>query len=53
MTATHVVVTVNTLATDISATTVYSVKVLQPMKWNKSFPLQWKRTVPSGIRPLP
>ena len=42
-----------TLATDISATTVYSLNVLVPMKWYKVFPLHEKRDVPSGITPLP
>lgn len=42
-----------TFATDISATTVYSLNVLVPMKWYKVFPLHEKRDVPSGITPLP
>ena len=42
-----------TFATDISATTVYSLNVLVPMKWNRVFPLHEKRDVPSGITPLP
>lgn len=43
----------STLAREISATTVYSENVLQPMKWNRLLPLQEKRDVPSGIKPLP
>lgn len=43
----------STLAREISATTVYSENVLQPMKWNRLLPLQEKRVVPSGIKPLP
>lgn len=39
------------LASEMSATTVYSEKVLVPMKWNTFLPLQVKREVPSGIRP--
>lgn len=42
-----------TLAREISATTVYSEKVLQPIKWKRLLPLQEKRLVPSGIRPRP
>lgn len=42
-----------TFETEISAQTVYSENVEQPMKWNTSLPLQVKRTVPSGISPLP
>lgn len=42
-----------TFATDISATTVYSLNVLVPMKWYRVFPLHEKRDVPSGITPLP
>lgn len=42
-----------TLAREMSATTVYSEKVLVPMKWNTCFPLQVKREVPSGSRPWP
>lgn len=41
------------LATDISATTVYSLNVDVPMKWNTFCPLQVKRDVPSGITPCP
>ena len=43
----------STLAHEISATTVYSEKVLVPMKWYKVWPLHEKRLVPSGITPLP
>ena len=42
-----------TLATEISAHTVYSLNVLVPMKWNSSFPLHVNRLVPSGITPCP
>ena len=42
-----------TFAMDISATTVYSLNVLVPMKWYRVFPLHEKRDVPSGITPLP
>lgn len=42
-----------TFETEISAQTVYSENVEHPMKWKTSFPLQVKRTVPSGISPLP
>ena len=43
----------STFARLMSATTVYSEKVLVPMKWNSCFPLQVKRDVLSGIRPRP
>lgn len=43
----------STLAREISATTVYSENVLHPMKWKRLLPLQEKRLVPSGIKPLP
>jgi len=42
-----------TLAMEISATTVYSLNVEQPMKWYKDLPLHVKRVVPSGIKPWP
>lgn len=42
-----------TLATEISASTVYSVKVEVPMKWKSVLPLQVNLDVPSGITPLP
>ena len=41
-----------TLATEISAQTVYSEKVEHPMKWKMSFPLHLNRVIPSGINPL-
>lgn len=37
----------------MSATTVYSEKVEQPMKCAIVCPLHVKRDVPSGIKPLP
>ena len=37
----------------MSATTVYSEKVEQPMKWARVCPLQVNLEVPSGIKPLP
>lgn len=43
----------STLATEMSATTVYSEKVLVPMKWNSCLPLQVNLDVWSGIRPWP
>ena len=43
----------STLAREMSATTVYSEKVLVPMKWNSCFPLQVKRDVLSGMKPRP
>ena len=45
----------STLAHEISATTVYSAKVLQPMKWCTGVPsaASVKRVVPSGITPWP
>lgn len=41
------------MASDTSATTVYSENTEQPIKWYKVFPLQVKRDVPSGMTPLP
>lgn len=40
-------------AHDISATTVYSLKVEHPIKWKIDLPSFEKRLVPSGIRPFP
>lgn len=42
-----------TFARDMSDTTVYSENVEQPIKWAIDWPLQVKRDVLSGIRPLP
>ena len=44
-----------TLAHEISASTVYSANVEQPMKWKMVEPsdLRVKRDEPSGIKPLP
>lgn len=44
---------INTFAREMSATTVYSEKVEQPMKCAIVCPLHVKRDVPSGIKPLP
>lgn len=43
----------STLAQLISATTVYSLNVLVPIKCSTVWPLHEKRDVPSGISPLP
>jgi len=43
----------STFATEISATTVYSLKVEHPMKWKISLPLHLKRLLPSGMIPTP
>lgn len=42
-----------TLASEIAATTVYSVNVEVPIKWNTGLPLHVKREVPSGKTPRP
>ena len=42
-----------TLATEISGSTVYSLKVEVPMKWKRVWPRQENRDEPSGINPLP
>lgn len=46
-------VTTITLQTEISATTVYSLNVLVPIKWYTVWPLHVNREVPSGITPWP
>jgi len=43
---------INTFAREISAITVYSEKVEQPIKCAIVCPLHMKRDVPSGIKPL-
>lgn len=43
----------STFAREMSATTVYSEKVEQPIKCASVCPLHVKRDVPSGIKPLP
>ena len=43
----------STLASAISGMTVYSAKVLVPMKWRSSPFSREKRVVPSGSRPSP
>lgn len=43
----------STLAREMSATTVYSEKVLVPMKWKTCLPLQMNLEVLSGNRPWP
>jgi len=41
------------LAADMAAITVYSEKVLHPIKWKMDFPSLVNLEVPSGISPLP
>ncbi|KAL2260927.1 hypothetical protein VTK26DRAFT_4929 [Humicola hyalothermophila] len=42
-----------TATTEMSATTVYWLKVEVPMKWRMSWPRARKRLVPSGMTPRP